>query len=294
MSIDIRLPNITASTTEGQMKQMQSYVHQLVQQLNWALNTVNEAASGNTSSVVMSNTSKQVEDMSPEEAANTFNSIKSLIIKSADIVAAYEETIREDFSGEFVAVSDFGTYTEKTDASIERNSEGVTEVYSNVQTINNNLQTTNDNVQAINNNLQTTNDNVQTINNNLQTTTDNVQKINNNVQTITNPEGTGSLDKVAEEVRSTNAYIKRGLLGYDKNGNAVYGMAVGETDDKGVYNQYAWFTSNKLSFFDGSGNEVAYISANKLYITDAIFLGIVLFGSYRADTSDGLAFTWVE
>ena len=81
-NIDIRLPNITAATPDGQMKQMQSYMHQLVQQLNWALNTIDEAVAGNTSSVVMS---KQSEDISPEEAANAFNSIKSLIIKSADI-----------------------------------------------------------------------------------------------------------------------------------------------------------------------------------------------------------------
>lgn len=242
MRIELRLPNITAPTSDGQVAQMKSYMHQLVQQLNWALNTVDEAAQGNTSSVVMS---KQSVSASPEEAANTFNSIKALIIKSADIVKAYEETIFTDFNGKYFAESDFGTFIETTNRKVEENSKGVTEVYTNVQS-------------------------------------------------ITNTDGTGSLDKVTEEVRSSNAYIKRGLLGYDKGGNAVYGMAVGETDSNGVYNKYAWFTSNKLSFFDGSGNEVAYISANKLYITDAIFLGIVQFGGYRADTTDGLAFTWME
>lgn len=229
-NIDLRLPNITATTPDGQMKQMQSYMHQLVQQLNWALNTIDEAVAGNTSSVVMS---KQSEDMSPEEAANTFNSIKSLIIKSADIVKSYEETMRQDFNGEYVAVSDFGTYTEKTSASIEENSKGLTALYTNVQTI-------------------------------------------------------------GDDVKNTNAYIKRGLLGYDKDGKAVYGMAVGETDESGVYKNYSWFTSKKISFFDESGNEVAYISANRLYITDAIFLGTVQFGGYKLDTSDGLAFTWIE
>lgn len=241
-NVDLRFPNINAPTAEGRMKQMQSYLHQLVQQLNWALNTVDEAASGNTSSVVMS---KQSESASPEEAANTFNSIKALIIKSADIVKAYEETIFTDFNGKYFAESDFGTFIETTNRKVEENSKGVNEVYTNVQT-------------------------------------------------ITNKDGTGSLDKVEEEVRSTNAYIKRGLLGYDQSGKAVYGMAVGETDESGAYKNYAWFTSKKLSFFDESGNEVAYISANKLYITDAIFLGTVQFGGYKMDTSDGLAFTWVE
>lgn len=230
-NIDIRLPNINAPTTEGQIKQMQSYMHQLVQQLNWALNAVDEAASGNTSSVVVS---KQSESASPEEAVNTFNSIKALIIKSADIVKAYEETMRKDFNGEYVAVSDFGTYTEETNATIEENSKGLTALYTNVQTI-------------------------------------------------------------GDDVKTTNAYIKRGYLGFhDRLQKDAYGIGVGETNDKGVYNKYSWFTSDGLSLFDESGNEVAYITQNKLYITDAVFLGMVQFGGYRADTSDGLAFLWIE
>ena len=229
-NIDIRLPNINAPTTEGQLKQMQSYMHQLVQQLNWALNAVDEAASGNTSSVVVS---KQSESASPEEAVNTFNSIKALIIKSADIVNAYEETMRKDFNGEYVAVSDFGTYTEKTSASILENSKGLTALYTNVQTI-------------------------------------------------------------GDEVQSTNAYIKRGYLGFhDRLGKDVYGVGVGETDDKGVYKKYAWFIPSGLCLFDENGNEVAYISQNKLYITDAYFLGNVFLKDYKVDTSDGLAFLWI-
>lgn len=229
MGIDIRLPNITATTAEGQMSQMQSYMHQLVEQLNWALATVDNAIQGNTSNVVMPT---QTGKSSEEEAVDTFNSIKSLIIKSADIVTAYEETIKESFKGEYVAMSDFGTYTEQTKADIETNSKGVTELYSNVQ-------------------------------------------------------------RIDDDVKNTNAYIKRGYLGDDKSGNAVYGIAVGETNEDGEYKQYAWFTSGKLSFFDGGGNEVAYISKNRLYITDATFLGTVIFGKYKADTSDGLAFTWI-
>lgn len=234
MSIDIRLPNITATTTDGQMKQMQSYMHQLVQQLNFALSAVDSAISGNTSSVVMTNTNKQVEDMSPEEAASTFNSIKALIIKSADIVSAYEEVMRRDFNGEYVAISDFGTYTAQTNLSIEETSNGVNELYTKVETI-------------------------------------------------------------GDDVTNTNAYIKRGLLGYHQRlGKDVYGIAVGQTDDKGVYSKYAWFIGEGLCLFDDQGNEVAYISQNRLYITDAIFLGTVQFGGYKLDTSDGLAFTWIE
>ena len=229
MGIDIRLPNITATDTEGKMSQIQSYMHQLVEQLNWALATVDNAIQGNTANVVMASQKAQ---NSEEDAVDTFNSIKALIIKSADIVTAYEESIKESFKGEYVAVSDFGTYTQSTNLAIEKNSKGVDELYSNVQTI-------------------------------------------------------------GSEVRETNAYIRRGYLGDDTSGNAVYGIAVGETNEDGEYRKYAWFTAGRLSFFDGLGNEVAYISSKRLYITDATFLGTVQFGSYKADTSDGLAFTWI-
>lgn len=238
MGINIRLPNITATTTEGQMSQMQSYMHQLVEQLNWALASVDNALQGNTSNVVMTSRSGQ---NSEEDALDTFNSIKALIIKSADIVQAYEESMREEFNGEYVAVSDFGTYKKDTKLIIDTNSNRVEELYSNVETI----------------------------------------------------------DK---DVKNTNAYIKRGYLGDDTSGNAVYGIAVGETNDKGEYKKYAWFTADKLSFFGSAdGNEereyegeVAYFSKNRLYVNDAVFLGTMIqFGKYVADTSDGLAFTWV-
>ena len=237
MGIDLRFPNITGTTPAEQMAQMQSYVHQLVQQLNWAFNTIGEAQGGNTSNVVINNSS---EDISPKEAKDTFNSIKALIIKSADIVKAYEETIMTNFNGTYFADSDFGTYLEQTSRSIEDNSKYTNEVYTNVQTI------------------------------------------------------TDKVSGLEEDVRTTNSYIKRGLLGYAENGNAIYGVEVGETNQDGAYMKYARFKSDRLSFFDANDNEVAYIGNGCLYILGTSrFIGDVFFGGYKADTSDGVAFTWV-
>lgn len=248
--IDIRLPNITGKTEAEQMVQVKSYLHQLVGELNWALNTVESYQGGNTSAAVVYNRSK---DETPQDAVDTFNSIKALIIKSADIVKAYEETIFTDFNGKYFADSDFGTYLEETSKTVEENSKGVKESYTNIQT-------------------------------------------------ITNKDGTGSLDKLAADVRETNAYINRGHLYYDSNGNSVVGIEIGETTKDGAFHKYARFTSEKLSFHDVNGNEVAYIgsgTADKddtkcLYVTGkAVFLGEIQLGGYKTDTSDGLAFTWI-
>ena len=234
MSIDLRFPNITATSAEGQMAQMQSYMHQLVQQLNWALNTIGDAQSGNTSNIVIN---KPSEEISAKESEDTFNSIKALIIKSADIVKAYEETMKTSYKGEYVAVSDFGTYMADTDRMIEENSNGTSERFTKVETI---------------------------------------------------------IDGLDKDVKETNAYIDKGLLGYhERLKKEVYGIAVGQTDDNGAFKKYAWFISEGLCLFDENDNEVAYVSQNKLHIKDAQFYGTVKFGGYKMDTSDGIAFTWV-
>ncbi len=242
MSIDIRLPNITAPTEEGKLQQMQSYMYQLVEQLNWALNTIESAQGGNASPAVVY---QQREPSTPQEAEETFNSIKALIIKSADIVKAYETTIFSDFNGKYFAESDFGTYLEETNRKVEENSKGVTETYTNLQT-------------------------------------------------ITNKDGTGTLDVLKEDVKTTNAYIKRGHLYYDDNGNSVVGIEVGETDKDGAFTKYARFKSDRLSFYDKNGDEVAYIGAGCLYVCGkTVFIGEIQLGGYKTDTSDGLAFTWI-
>ena len=229
--IDLRYPNITGKTEAEQMVQVRSYLHQLVDQLNWALSTVESAQSGNTTAPVVYKDSKP---STAQEAEDTFNSIKALIIKSADIVKAYEETILTNFNGTYFAESDFGTYIESTNKAILDNSKGVTETYTRTEEID------------------------------------------------------SRVEGVEDEIKTTNAYIKRGLLS-----NGKYGIEVGETSD-GVFRQYARFTSEKLSFHDVNGNEVAYIGAGSLYVKGkAVFLGEIQLGGYKTDTSDGLAFTWI-
>ena len=97
MGIDIRLPNINASTEEGQLMQIKSYLYQFAEQLKYAISTLE--AGGATSGEA----DRQAISVSQAEAAtpgSTFNSIKSLIIKSADIVNAYYEEINSRLEGE--------------------------------------------------------------------------------------------------------------------------------------------------------------------------------------------------
>ena len=246
MSIDIRFPNITALDEAGKLKQLQSYMYQLVEQLNWALNNIDSigATQKATPSTVASTASQ-------DDSLSTFNSIKGLIIKSADIVKAYYEEIDNllKLSGEYVAEATFpdgsAKFVENTNMKVDANSTSISQIFTDMQTVNTNLSNVNDKLQKI----------------------------------------------------DVTANIKTGLLDYD-NGVPVYGLEVGqrtEVNGAEVFNKYARFTANELSFYDANDNKVAYISDYKLYITHAEISGSFQEGGYKdfVDNAGGIVTKWV-
>ena len=154
MSIDIRLPNINAANEQGQLSQMRSYLYQLVEQLNWALNTVQDGA---VQTVVQPMTAPTVSGTAAaeQEAQDTFNSIKSLIIKSADIVNAYYETMRLRMGGEYVAESDFGVYRRTTAAELSATIDSVNQLYTDLQSVEETAEGAYDSVRAVTANIKT-------------------------------------------------------------------------------------------------------------------------------------------
>lgn len=132
MNVDIRLPNITASTDAGKLQQMQSYMYQLVEQLNWALKNVESEDSG-AGGYIGKTGIAPAGGRTDKDAQATFNSIKALIIKSADIVNAYYDKINARLDGVYVAESDFGIYAEQTSQQIEANSTSIDQFYENLQ-----------------------------------------------------------------------------------------------------------------------------------------------------------------
>ena len=237
MNIDLRPLNLTATTPETKIAQIQSYLVQLTSQLQYALYSIEQQEKEYVEKL-----EKKQKELNPEkEAESTFNSIKSLIIKSADIVEAYSEEINKEFSGAYVAQSDFGTFKEQTNQSITQNSTEIEQVFANIQEI------------------------------------------------------LSSVEEIENSLVATNAYIKSGLLDYDSSGLPIYGLEIGQrnsVDGEEIFDKYARFSSDKLSFFDKNDIEVAYISDFKLYITNAEVIGSLTIGKYQIDTSDGLIFRW--
>ena len=139
MSANIRLPNITGKTYEDRLSQIQSYLYKLVGDLNYALSIVDNSSSGYSQNIKV--IKENSEEKSVNDAVNTFNSIKELIIKSADIVSSYSEQMKKTYNGLYVAQSDFGTYSQKTAQDIETNSKKISQIFSDIEQISNEIAT---------------------------------------------------------------------------------------------------------------------------------------------------------
>ena len=237
--INIRLPNITANTEQGQLLQVKSYLHQLVQELNWALTSIESGKSTNA-------VAKQASSVgvSKQEMTTSYNELRSLIIKSAETVKAYSEAAEERYKSLYVAQSDFGNYTESASQTITKNSKNIESFYEDMQEIITDLET------------------------------------------------------LEHSMIKVSANIKSGLLYYEDSGVPMYGVEVGQRtsiDGVEVFDKFARFTSDRLSFYDRNDNEVAYISDYKLYITHVEIRGSLKEGGYKdiVAADGGIVTKWV-
>ena len=128
MSFDFRLPKITGTDSE-KIEQLTRYVYRLTEQLNFSLNTIEGAVreTGGGSPAANAPSAAKSEE---EKLEGAYASIKSMIIKSADVIESLTDKVSVSLRGAYLAKSEFGTYKETTNAAIEANSTGITQLYS--------------------------------------------------------------------------------------------------------------------------------------------------------------------
>ena len=111
---------------------------------------------------------------------------------------------------------------------------------------------------------------------------------------------TETVSAAFEQSVETEGYIRTGIVCYD---GAVpqYGVAVGqnltcrEVDGETVVEQNdfrATFTASKLSFWQDA-SEVAYVSNNRLYITNITVLEGMSIGEWEISSENGLVIRWM-
>lgn len=283
MSIDIPRPNINAPTEGAKLEQIRGYLYQISEQLNWALNTMET----NTEAKILEVSKQSSSSKSPEEVESNFNELKSLIIKSADIIEAYydeiETLIKQE--GYFLARSEFGDYEEKTTASLTAAHDDITAHFNNIQTISSSVYEMSSSVGEISSSVNNVYSSIGDINSSISHINSSVDEINS------------SINRVIIKLLETEAYVKSGLLEYSDTGHPIYGIEVGQTnyeDGVTVFKKFARFTADRLAFYDGEGYEMAYISDSTLYIKNVKIGGTIAHGGYDIIASDefGIYYMW--
>ena len=235
--------------------------------------------------------------LSKEQKAD-FDMLKSEIIRSADeVTQAYtkavqesEQGMRTEFSEQYIAKSDMGSYTADMKTAIEQNSEAVSlqaESLESIQTELTEYKKSNNaelSVQAeeivarvqesfvsqtemgdleeklTSQITQSATDVKETFSTQISAANENLEEINK---------------EFAEFAQTIDIYIKRGLLVEGESPeDDIYGIEIGRSDS----NVRARFTNEKLSFIQGNV-EVAYISGSNLYITRAEILDYLRIGN---------------
>ena len=235
------MPPSPQGTVQEQLVRQYSYLFQMAQQLNVALVQLESggtaAPSGGTAAPAA-------------EREQQYQTLKSMIVKTADTVQRRMDQLSAKLTGEYVAASEFGTYVERLNAYLEANPEALTQYYSFFA----DLQASTETVSA-----------------------------------------------AFEQYRvETEGYIRTGIVCYD---GAVpqYGVAVGqnltcrEVDGETVVEQNdfrATFTASKLSFWQDA-SEVAYVSNNRLYITNITVLEGMSIGEWEISSENGLVIRWM-
>lgn len=244
------MPVSPAGSLRQQVMQQYAYLFQMAQQLNLALEQLEQAGSG-TVRAAGAASGGAAGGTKLAAADRQYQKLRSMIVKTADQVRHTREELTARLQEEYVAVSDFGSYVASLSAYLEANPEAVTQYYSFFSDLKADVE---------------------------------------------------AVDAAFRHYKvDTEGYIRTGIVSYD-GAVPVYGVAVGqdlvcrEVDGEQVVEQNnfrAVFTATRLSFWQDA-TEVAYVSNNRLYITNITVLGGIAIGDWSVEAAEsGLAFRWI-
>lgn len=252
--MSFRYPNIIGKTPMEQIAQLRSFLYQLVEELNLQQNSgiavvEQQGASGAATQKSSTQTGEQ------NSPLGTFNQIKNLIIKSADIVDAYETEITKRLEGKYVAESDFGTYTEETAKLIEENSKGLTTHFDSIQKLEAEMKT-----------LIGTNAYVR-------------QGLLFKV---------GEDGELEEELGQTDLGVGTPVYGVE------VGQSV-TVDGEQIFRKFARFTAYGMCLYDSGGQLSAYITDKRLHIPNCVITVSLTRGGFQEtiDSERGSVERWV-
>ena len=125
-------PPVLSGAEQSQLQQMYNYLYRLSEKLNYAMNHITEEqfADGTKESLITATAE------AGEATEKEINTVKSLIVKTANVIRNEMDVISTRLRGSYEALSDdFGLYRIETDNRIEANSTGISQVMTTTQTL---------------------------------------------------------------------------------------------------------------------------------------------------------------
>jgi len=119
-------PPLANGTEAQQISRLYSYLYQMSDQLNLALNnlTADNFAPAEAAAIQQAASGKPSKAQTEE-----VNSLKALIVKTADIVRSEMDVLETQLKSDYVAQSEFGTFQESLQNSIKATAQGVVQSY---------------------------------------------------------------------------------------------------------------------------------------------------------------------
>ena len=336
--LNLIVPDISSPkySQENKFLLLKNYLYELNEALSFALADKSYGEIIEIKKSVENSKNKQSVGVRQLQAQSVkrFNELKEQIISTAeDIETNYKSDIEQSESqiiqsvqGEFVAKSDFGDYKNTVETALNQQAESISLNAKSVEQVQSNLGLLGDsqekiredmNADALNleeykktarSELSVQSDaiisqveNVYTSKNETEQLESRIEsKIVQNATDVTETfnqrfeqtsEHIGEVEaSMSDFVTELEVYIRRGELA-----EGVFGIEIGRTDS----NIKARFTNDRLSFYRGT-TEIAYVSGNSLYITDAHVLDYLKIGNsaqgyFMFDSTDnGLEVRWIN
>lgn len=121
----LALPPYPTGTPQQMAARQYSYLFQMVQQLNLALESLQSGTAAPTGGGVQSAPMGAAVTALGQQVAN----LRSLVIKTAEEVEKHTETISAQLEEDYVAKSQFGTYVQELSAYLEATPEALSQYY---------------------------------------------------------------------------------------------------------------------------------------------------------------------
>lgn len=252
-----------------QLTQLKDYLGALIPQLNLALEQATRQEY-----TLQTAQPQAIRAQKEQQAAATFADVKSLIIKSADIVNAWYDAISLKLQGLYVAQSDFGTYREETALLLEASARQVELLFENDQT----MATEFSNLQATANDLRATSGSLsadmETVKAQGQAAADSLAGLEGTAAGLAAESAAlksaadrmdGQLAGLVADNLLTKAYIRMGLLDTEE-GMDIYGLEIGQTVEANgteVFAKCMRLSAGQLTFYNGDDSVAAVASGDR-------------------------------